>query len=307
MSRWMRRALKTMLVLAVVGVPAYYALFLHSPAPTADFPLDIARVRALAESLPGAKPDEVRYEHVMSMRFAEAMLVAGDPWRATPMPVYSYQLVFPEQTVIVDTAVDRATARPAFIVGVFDEAAYLRMNAAMEQAAQIVVTHEHMDHIGGIAAHPRLSQILHAVRLTAEQLGNPRGMKPAQLPAEALQGYQPLRYDGLLAIAPGVVLVKSPGHTPGSQMVYVRRADGRELLFLGDVSWRRRNLELIRERPLFMTLLIREDRQAVLGEFKALHALMEQEPGIALVPGHDGSAVQRLAEAGLLRAGFRAP
>ena len=108
-----------------------------------------------------------------------------------------------------------------------------------------------------------------------------------------------------MALAPGVVLIKSPGHTPGSQMVYVKRADGRELLFLGDVSWRLRNLEQVRERPLFMTLIIGEDRRQVMGQFQALHALHQAEPGLALVPGHDGPAVQALTAAGLLEAGFR--
>src|SRR6185436_13319202 len=105
----------------------------------------------------------------------------------------------------------------------------------------------------------------------------------------------PLRYDDLLAIAPGVVLIKAPGHTPGSQMVFVQLADGRELLFLGDVSWRLQNIADVRERPLFMTLVIGEDRDAVIGEFQALHQLMEAEPSIKLVPGHDGPAIQALA------------
>lgn len=310
MNGVLRRLLWTALVLAAIGLPAYYALAVHSPAPDGDFPLDLARVRALADSLPGSKPAEVRFERVMSMNFTEAMLMAGDPWRRAPMPVYSFQLVFPGQpgqpgqTLVIDTALDRAIAKPDFIVDSFDEAAYQRMNAAMDRAAQIVVTHEHMDHIGGIAAHPRLAQILPAVRLTAEQLANPRGMAPARLPEAAFQGYSPLGYDDLLAIAPGVVLIKAPGHSPGSQMVYVRRADGRELLFLGDVSWRRRNIEHVRERPLFMTLMIGEDRHAVLAQFKTLRALMEREPALALVPGHDLPAVQAIAAAGLLQAGF---
>lgn len=290
-------------LLLALAVPGYYALVLHSPASGAPFALDLAQLRALAESVPGAKPAEIRYEQVVTLTFSEAMIVAGASWRKSPMPIYSYQLVYPDRTLIVDTAMARGTAQPEFLVAAYDDAAYARMNAALEKAAQIV-THEHMDHIGGVAAHPKLAQLLPALRLTREQLDNPKGMAPASLPEEAMRGYAPLRYDGLLPIAPGVVLVKAPGHTPGSQMVYVRRADGRELLFLGDVSWRLRNVELERERPLFMTLLIGEDRQAVLGQFAALHGLMRGAPAVRLVPGHDGPVVESLEAEGLLEKGF---
>ena len=88
-------------------------------------------------------------------------------------------------------------------------------------------------------------------------------------------------------------------------MVYVRRADGRELLLLGDVSWRQRNIDALRERPLFMTLMIGENREAVMAQFVALHALRESEPALALVPGHDGAAVEALAAAGTLQKGFQ--
>lgn len=305
MKRWSRRLLWTVASIGVIGAVAYYPLVRHSPQPTAVFELDMARIRALADSLPGQGPVTVRYEDVAAMRFSEAMLMAGDPWKETPMPVYSYQLVYPDRTVIIDTALARADAKPEFIGLRYDEIAYRRMTDAMAQASLIVVTHEHMDHIGGVAAHPELARLQPALRLTVEQLGNPKGMAPVKLPAQALADYQPLRYDHLHALAPGVVLIKAPGHTPGSQMVYVRRADGRELLFLGDVSWRNRNIEHVRERPLFMTLLIGEDRGAVLAQFRALHDLRRAEPGLAFVPGHDGVALQALAAAGLLQAGFR--
>lgn len=305
MNKWPRRIFWLLGALLLIGAPGYYALVLHSPTAGKDFPLDIAQLRALADSIPGEKPNEIRYEKVMDLTFAEAMIMAGEPWRKSLMPIYSYQLVYADQTLIVDAALDRSTAQPDFLVDSFDEAAYRRMGAAMEKAAQIVITHEHMDHIGGIARHPRLASLLPALRLTQEQVANPKGMEPAVLPAEVMKGYQPLRYGQTLAIAPGVVLIKSPGHTPGSQMVYVRRADGRELLFLGDVSWRQRNVELERERPLFMTLLIGEDRQAVLGQFKALHQMLQAEPDLRLVPGHDAPAMKALTGEGLLAPGFK--
>jgi glyoxylase-like metal-dependent hydrolase (beta-lactamase superfamily II) len=33
---------------------------------------------------------------------------------------------------------------------------------------------------------------------------------------------------GLVEFGPGVVLIKAPGHTPGSQMIYVVLASGRD-------------------------------------------------------------------------------
>jgi glyoxylase-like metal-dependent hydrolase (beta-lactamase superfamily II) len=305
MGKLSKRLLKVLAGLLVIGLPAYYLLVLHSPKTGTPFPLDIAKIRAEANAIPGAKPLEVRYEHVMSLTFSQAMIIAGGPWRKSPMPVYSYQLVYPDGTLIIDTALDRSLAQPGFLVGMFDDAAFRRMQAAMERASQIVITHEHMDHIGGIAVHPHLERLLPALRLTEEQLAHPEKMKPAVLPAAVMQGYQPLRYDGTRAIAPGVVLVKSPGHTPGSQMVYVQLADGRELLFLGDVSWRLGNIRSVRERPLFMTLIIGEDRSQVIGEFQALHALEQSEPGIHLVPGHDARAIAALSDGGFLVPVFR--
>jgi glyoxylase-like metal-dependent hydrolase (beta-lactamase superfamily II) len=300
MQKWLRRLAWTIGTIAVLGAIGYYPLVRHSPAPTQTFTLDFERIRALADSLAGTKPGEIRFDRIMSMGFSEAMLMAGEPWKKTPMPVYAYQLVYPQSTLIIDAAMSRGQVVPSSILRDYDDAAWQRLVAAMEAATQIVITHEHVDHIGGVPAHPNAAFIFPKVRLTPEQLGNELGMYPAKIAPELTQNYEPLRYEGATTIAPGVVLIRAPGHTPGSQMVYVKRADGHEYLFLGDVSWRMKNIEAVRERPLFMTLLIRENRQQVLAQFQALHELHARDSAVSLVPGHDAEAIRGLASGNFL-------
>src|SRR3569623_1311543 len=116
MGKW----LKGLLITEVVLGAAYYGLVLHSPSEGSAYTLDIAKVRELANAMPGDKPAEVRYEHIMDFQFAEAMVTAGAPWKWTPIPVYSWQLVYPDHTLIVDTAMNREIAKPEALVPMYN-------------------------------------------------------------------------------------------------------------------------------------------------------------------------------------------
>lgn len=291
----MKRGLRLAAVVLAIAAPAYWWLLVESGTPQGVFPIDVAELRRLADWLPGEKPQAVRVEDVAEFAFPEVAALAGSGWSVSRLPVFSYQLVFADRTVIVDTAMDKATASQATR---FDEEAFARMRAALETASLVVVTHEHFDHLGGLATHPKLSQL--ATRLTDEQLAFPDKRKPLVFPEGAFAKRAPFTYQRAVAIAPGVVLWKAPGHTPGSQFVYVQRQDGEEFLLLGDVAWHVENYQQVRERARLVTLLLGEDREVVLRQLAALKALATAEPKLHLVPGHDGPAVKRLVDAGLL-------
>ncbi|MBI1210023.1 MAG: MBL fold metallo-hydrolase [Alphaproteobacteria bacterium] len=298
MGKWPQRILITLGVLAVIGGAAYYWLIVDSSGPSGgSYSIDMAEVRRLADSIPGDKVQEIHVEHVASFTFPATAIVAGDGWDTKDVPVQSYQLVFPDHTAIIDTALDKELGKDTTA---FYSDAYDRMIAAMDTASLIVITHEHLDHIGGLAHDPHLRQLMNVVKLTKEQIASPEYMTSARLPDDVLASAKPLVYDRYLAIAPGVVLIKAPGHTPGSQMVFVQRADGTEYLFLGDVAWTLRNVELVRERARLVTrFFLNEDHDAVMLELAELHRIHEAEPNLHIIPGHDASVLADALKTGL--------
>ncbi|MBK7859248.1 MAG: MBL fold metallo-hydrolase [Archangiaceae bacterium] len=294
-----RRWPRVLGLIAVVLAAAYWWFFVQVPGPRTEWALDVAEVRRLAGSMAGDKPTEVRVERVGTFQFPHAIIESGGGWGMRPMALFSYQLVFPTHRAIIDTA--QVEPLPG---GANDAAAVTRLQAAMGAADLIVVTHEHGDHLGGLATHPQVAALMKAAKLTKEQLAHPELMRPAAFPPAALSGYQPVDYDKYLAVAPGVVLIRAAGHTPGSQLVYVQRADGAEYLFLGDTAWTQLNVEQVAERPRAITLLIGEDRGVVVRQLAELAALAKSEPQLHQVPGHDPGPVDQLVAQHLLEEKF---
>lgn len=307
MRRWFRVLALVVVVILALAAGAYWWLLLDTGAPgnVPAFSLDMARVRALADELPGEKPTEVRVEIVATASVPQAMAVAGGGWGGLDMGFFAYQLVFPHQTMIVDAGVDEETGRQ--FNAVFQPGSLAAVTGALGRAAQVVVTHEHPDHLGAILDHPDPGAIVGRLSLTIEQIANAPGYLGATKPPPVLAEAQPIAYDDYFPVAPGVVLVKTPGHSPGSQMIFAALADGRQYLFAGDIGWTRANIDRVRGRPrLTAEYMLHEDAAAVQGQLEMLNALAKAEPDLVIVPGHDLGFIRDAIARGMLIQGFSA-
>ncbi len=305
--RIMRIGLIVLAVAAAVSASIYSYLTGREAVPVRSaYALDIAEIRRLAESIPGPKPVRIRSELVAEATLPRGALYAGDSLREKHRMVHqAYQVVFPDRFLVLDAAFDAAMHAEMDAEGLpFHEDAFARVQAALPRADAIFITHEHGDHIRGIAVHPEPEALAGRLRLTKEQLANTARLDAVDLP-EVLRAGDPLDYEPYLAFAPGVVLVKAAGHTPGSQLLYVALADGNEFLFIGDVAWHMDAIRRLHYRPRLVTdHFLNEDRRAVLAQFRALHDLDKAHPEVQIVVSHDPAQRKRLQTEGRIGARF---
>ena len=120
-----------------------------------------------------------------------------------------------------------------------------------------------------------------------------------RLSPEAAGRYVIVDYERYLPVAPGMVLIKAAGHTPGSQMVYVALESGREYLLIGDASW---HMDGVREVKGKDAPWVTEDQDAVLAQLEWLNGLSRSEPGLVIVASHDEEQHADLVGRGLLGA-----
>lgn len=259
---------------------------------------------------PSALPTEIRVLEIGRDKAPGFAARAGgfdSDWNTTYNAV---QIVWPGRTMIVDGAIDAATAegmKQSEADWSFDAAAYATLLAAMLKAEQVVITHEHLDHVIALARHPDPAALGPRLTLNAPQIG--------ALPLFAIGALDPAiaslapRLDGdVQSIAPGVVIIPAAGHTPGSQLVFIRTQDGRETLLIGDVAWSLDAVETLTTRPVLTQYMIfdpDEDRASVKAQLRALHDLMAANPDLAVIPAHDGDHIRTLIEEGRLIEGFR--
>ena len=303
----MRKPLNLSLPLLALGVALGLAPMAAPAAePSPPWSADLDQVRQVAGMIPGPRPIRVNVIKFAESRRPKNFAVKGSPAEPSVQARTAYQIVYPDGTVMVDTGMDFATHR-FFGRGVAEpyvpEAA-ARVEQALRNAKAIIVTHEHGDHIAGLMRSASFAELAPKTVLTraqVETLMNDPQMPELRLSREMAAHLRVVDYDNCLPFAPGIALIKAPGHTPGSQMIYVALRSGKELLLAGDVAW---HMDGVRQNTGKDAPWIKEPAELMAAELAWLHGLSVAENNLSIVISHDEDQRRDYIAQGILGDGF---
>jgi len=256
--------------------------------------------------LPGARPLRVNVIKVAESRRTKNFAVKGLPAEPSVQARTAYQIVYADGTIMVDTGMDLATHR---FFGRGAEEPYFpdanaRVAEALRKARAIIVTHEHGDHIGGLIRSAHFAELAPKTVLTRAQLDtllNAPQMPELRPTPDMAAKLRVIDYADVMAFAPGIALIKAPGHTPGSQMVYVALQSGKEILLAGDVAWHMDGVRLNRGKD---APWINEPAELMAAELDWLNGLSRTERNLSIVISHDDEQRHAYIEQGVLGDGF---
>ena len=259
-------------------------------------------VRSVAARIPGRRALRINVLKFAESRRTRNFSVKGAGAEPSIQARTAFQVVYPDGTVMVDAGMDRQV-HTFFGRGVeepYDPAAAAQVERALKAARLIVVTHEHADHVAGVIHTPLVTELAPKTMLTRVQvqtlLTAPQ-VPEIRLDAQTASRYLVFDYDTYFPLAPGAVLIKAPGHTPGSQMVYVALESGKEYLLIGDVAWHMDGVRLIagKDAPW-----VTEAQDTVMDQLGWLNALSRTAPNLVVVASHDDDEHKELTKKGIL-------
>jgi glyoxylase-like metal-dependent hydrolase (beta-lactamase superfamily II) len=265
----------------------------------------------------------IRPEHVGPTRKnTYVWLFTSRRWTA-PRPINVYVVEHRDGLVLFDTGQDRASVTdPDYFPGGPNGFVYSRLakfdigpdqtltaglrglGHKVDDVHTAVVSHLHQDHIGGLPVLGRSEIVVSGAEWTSlhKPLPEARGLMPAHIDLPGLRWKQVeperLTQPALLPFEHGhdlfgdgsLVLLPTPGHTPGSLSMLVRRPGRRPLLMVGDLTYDDR---LLAHGHLPGV----GDKRRMRTATAKVNALRAALPGLVVLPAHDPGATDRLAGA----------
>jgi glyoxylase-like metal-dependent hydrolase (beta-lactamase superfamily II) len=264
--------------------------------------VQIDQIRQVAAMIPGRRALRINVLKFAESRRSKKFSVQGAADEPSVQARTVFQIVYPDGRVMLDSGMDEQVHRffgRGTVEPYYPDAA-TQVEQALRTAKAIIITHEHGDHVAGVIRTPFLAELAPKTLLTRAQVEaletNPQMPEIKITPAMASR-YNVVDYDKYLPFGPGVALIKAPGHTPGSQMVYVALESGREYLFIGDTAWHMDGVRLIKGKD---APWIQEDDVALLAQLKWLNQLYRTEKNLFLIASHDDEERKELIDKGIL-------
>jgi glyoxylase-like metal-dependent hydrolase (beta-lactamase superfamily II) len=270
------------------------------------WPVRLDQIRQIAAMIPGRRALRINVLKFAESRRSKKFSVQGAPDEPSVQARTVFQVVFADGTVMIDSGMDEQVHRffgRGVIEPYYPDAAK-QVERALRSARAIIVTHEHGDHVAGVIRTPFVAELAPKTLLTRAQIqaleSDPQ-MPEIMITPDMASRYNVVDYEKFLPFGPGVALIKAPGHTPGSQMVYVALESGREYLFIGDTAWHMDGVRLIKGKD---APWIQEDQAALLAQLQWLNELHRTEKKLFIIASHDDEERQELISKGVLGDGL---
>ncbi len=168
--------------------------------------------------------------------------------------------------------------------------------------SQIYLSHGHWDHLSGVRDFPEATVHLPDSERRYLQTDRPPRVLPSIGQDPAIR-WQTLHFDATPyrgfshshdVFGDGsVVLVPTPGHTPGATAMYVNLSTEHRLLLVGDAVWRVREAQDSSRKAWPVRWFADQDRSQTDATIQRIAAAMA-EPGTIVIPTHDLEVQQKL-------------